>query len=337
MLQFEFILPSQIIFGCGKSLLLPEKVTELGGNKTLVVTSRGMAKREKANDILEALKKKGLVFSIYSEIPPEPHLEDIQLCLDAAKKQGADLVVGIGGGSVLDVAKKVAMDLPAPSIMLPTTSGTGSVVTHESVFKVDGKKQALVTLGLTPDIAIVDPELSMSMPPRLAAATGMDALAHAVECYESRRSNPAVKAFALEAFNLLKANSRKATEGDRQARINMSLGSLLSGVAFGNSGTALAHALSYPLSNRGVPHGEAVAMVLPQALEFNQTDPNLARETTEIARKVELKWNASWDIKEMTKEVMADQRHLANNPRQATYDDVFRMFEKIRVVLGETK
>ena len=335
MLQFEFILPLQIIFGCGKSLLLPEKVKELGGERTLIVTSQGMTKREKVKDIFEVLDKEGLAFDIYSQIPPDPYLKDAQVCLDTAKKQGADLIVGIGGGSVLDTAKKVATDMGIPKIMLSTTSGSGSEVTHESVLKVEGKKKALVHKELTPDIAIVDPELSMSMPPRLAAATAMDALAHAIECYESKRSHLLVKTLAFEAFNLLKDNSRKATEGDRQARINMSLGSLIAGMAFGNSGTALGHALSYPPTNRGVPHGEAVAMVLPQALEFNQADPALVKETTGIVKKAELKWRASWDIKEMTEEVMTDERHLANNPHPVTYDDVLRIFEKVRTVLGE--
>ena len=171
----------------------------------------------------------------------------------------------------------------------------------------------------------------MSMPPRLAVATGIDALAHAIECYESKRSNPAVKAIAFQAFKLLKDNIRKAAEGNREARINMSLASMMAGIAFGNSGTALAHALSYPLSNREVPHGEALAMVSPYTLEFNRTDPTLAGELAEMSENLNLKWSTSWNIQEMAKEVMADKRHLENNPRQVTYQDILQILKKVKM------
>jgi len=332
--EFEFILPSRIIFGCNKRLLLAEKAAGFGAKMVIIVTSRGMVNREKVLDILEAIKKEGLTFQLYPQIPPEPHLADAEACLGFSRKHKAGLVIGIGGGSVLDVAKKVAMDSFLPMIMLPTTSGTGSEVTHESVLKVDGKKKAFVSGKLVPDIAIVDPELSMSMPPRLTSSTGIDALAHAIECYESRRSNAMVKAIASKALELLKENIGQAAEGDREARINMSLGSMLAGIAFGNSGTTLAHALSYPLSNRGVPHGEALAMVFPGALEFNLTDPALADELSKMADRLELKWEADWNIQEMAEEVMADKRHLANNPRQATYDDILRIFSKVKNTLS---
>lgn len=335
MLGFEFILPSQIIFGCGKRLLLVEKVKELGGRPILIITSQGMVKREKFREIAEALRRENLVFGIYPEIPPEPSLEDTEACFNFAKEQSTDLIVGIGGGSVLDVAKKVATDLEIPKIMLPTTSGTGSEVTHESVLKIEEKKRAFIDRRLTPDVAIVDPELSLSMPPGLAAATGMDALAHAIESYESRKSHPLVKTLAFEAFKLLKENIGKAVKGDKEAWINMSLGSLVAGMALGNSGTTLGHALSYPLSNRGVPHGEAVAMVLLYALEFNGAAPALKREIREIVELTKPKWDAKWDIQEMSREVMDDERHLSNNPRQVMYEDVLEIFRRMKDLLVE--
>jgi len=330
LLDFEFILPPQIIFGCRRRFLLLEKVKELKRRSLLIITSQGMMKREKSQEIFEILREGNLTFEVYREIPPEPCLDDVEICLEFAKRQVVDLITGIGGGSVIDAAKKVAMELGLPKIILPTTSGTGSEVSHESVFKVDGRKMAFVDRGLTPDIAIVDPELSFSMPSNLATATGIDALAHAVECNESKRSIPLVRTLALEAFKLLKANIRKAAKGEEEARVNMSLGSLTAGMAFGNSGTTLGHALSYPLSNRGVPHGEAVAMVLPYALEFNGADAAFVTEVREVAKLVESKWDTGWDIQEMVREVMGDERHLANNPRKVAREDILKIFERIK-------
>jgi alcohol dehydrogenase class IV len=230
----------------------------------------------------------------------------------------------------MDVAKKAAADLSLPKIMVPTTAGTGSEVTHESVLKVDGKKRAFVEAGLTADVAIVDPDLCQTMSKRLTASSGMDALAHAVECSESRKSNPVAKTLALEAYNLVKDNLMQAVKGDTQAMVNLSLGSLVAGMAFGNSGTTLGHALSYPLSNRGVPHGEAVAMVLPYALEFNGSDPAFARKLRRFVRTIELRWNPRWDAHEMAAEVMEDKRHLGNNPVAVTFADVLGIFEKMK-------
>jgi alcohol dehydrogenase class IV len=214
--------------------------------------------------------------------------------------------------------------------MVPTTAGTGSEVTHESVLKVDGKKRAFVEAGLTADVAIVDPNLCNTMSKRLTASSGMDALAHAVECYESRKSNPIAKTLALEAYNLIKDNLMQAVKGDTQAMVNLSLGSMMAGMAFGNSGTTLGHALSYPLSNRGVPHGEAVAMVLPYALEFNGSDLAFAKKLRKFVRTIELQWDARWDANEMAAEVMEDKRHLGNNPVEVTFEDILGIFEKMK-------
>jgi alcohol dehydrogenase class IV len=230
----------------------------------------------------------------------------------------------------MDVAKKAAADLALPKIMVPTTAGTGSEVTHESVLKVDGKKKAFVEAGLTADVAVVDPNLCQTMSKRLATSSAMDALAHAVECSESRKSNPIAKTLALEAYNLIKDNLMQAVKGDTQAMVNLSLGSLMAGMAFGNSGTGLGHALSYPLSNRGIPHGEAVATVLPYAIEFNGSDPAFARKLIKFMRIIELRWNPRWDTEEMAAEVMEDKRHLENNPVAATFADVLGIFEKIK-------
>ena len=180
------------------------------------------------------------------------------------------------------------------------------------------------------DVAIVDAELMKTMPPRLVASSGIDALAHAIECYDSKRSNLLVKTLAFEAYGIIKDNLRGAVEGNEKAIENMALGSLIAGMAFGNSGTALAHGLSYPLSNEGIPHGEAVAMVLPYALEFNDFDAGVIKEIKGILRDLKLGREVKGNIEEMARIVMEDKKHLSNNPREVTYEDVVNIYEKIK-------
>jgi alcohol dehydrogenase class IV len=329
-MSFSFVLPQKVIFGKGSIELTGEEAKRLGGRTVLIVTSPGMVHRPHLKQTADSLKKHKLRYDVFSEVTPEPPIEDAYRCVAVAREKGLDLLVGLGGGSVMDVAKKAAADLSLPKIMVPTTAGTGSEVTHESVLKVDGKKRAFVEAGLTADVAIVDPNLCNTMSKRLTASSGMDALAHAVECYESRKSNPIAKTLALEAYNLIKNNLMQAVKGDTQAMVNLSLGSMMAGMAFGNSGTTLGHALSYPLSNRGVPHGEAVAMVLPYALEFNGSDLAFAKKLRKFVRTIELQWDARWDANEMAAEVMEDKRHLGNNPVEVTFEDILGIFEKMK-------
>jgi len=329
-MSFSLILPQKVIFGSGSIESIGGEAKRLGGRKVLIVTSPGMVRRAHLKQATDSLKKHKLRFDVFSEVTPEPPIDDVYRCISFARKKGSDLLIGLGGGSVMDVAKKAAADLALPKIMVPTTAGTGSEVTHESVLKVDGKKKAFVEAGLTADVAIVDPNLCRTVSKRLVTSSAMDALAHAVECYESKRSNPIAKTLAFEAFNLIKDNLMKAVKGNTQAMVNLSLGSLIAGMAFGNSGTTLGHALSYPLSNRGISHGEAVATVLPYALEFNGSDPAFAKNLRRLVRTIEFRWDQTWDADEMAAEVMEDTRHLVNNPVEVAFEDVLGIFEKIR-------
>jgi alcohol dehydrogenase class IV len=333
-MEFSFIVPPQIVFGCGSARCLVPKVRELGGQKPLVVTSGGMGRRDFAKEILASLDTAVGSCLVYSGVPPEPSVEDARGCLEFARQKACDLLVGLGGGSVMDVAKKVALDLGVRKIMVPTTLGTGSEVTHESVLKVDGRKRAFVDDRLAPDVAIVDPDLAAGMSPVQTARSGMDALAHAIECYESKRTNPLVRSLARDAFKLIRDNLRGAVSGDSGSRANVSLGSLMAGMAFGNSGTALCHALSYPLSNDGIPHGEAVAVTLPFALEFNGFDSEVVADVRSLVADLGISVEFKTDICEMAAVVMEDKRHLSNNPREVTYDDVVGIFKRMQSSLG---
>lgn len=331
-MNFTFILPENIIFGCDSLEQISKELEDIGGGKALVVTSNGMTVRDGFKKLTNILKNAGMSLAIFNKVKPEPSLDEAEECLEFAKKNMCDLVIGIGGGSVLDVAKKVGMDLGKPKLMIPTTAGTGSEVTRESVLKVKGGKKAFIDKRLTPDMAVIDPNLTMTMSPRLTASSGIDALAHAIECYDCKRNNPLVRTLAFEAYTIIKSNLRKAVANDREARINMALGSLMAGMAFGNSGTALCHALSYPLSNEGIPHGEAVAMMLPYALEFNNFDKDVITEIRRIINEVGLTsgFRFKGDIHKMAETVIKDTRHLSNNPRKVTLEDIIRIFEKMK-------
>ena len=326
--QIEFILPKKIIFGVGSVKRVGNEAKNLGCESVLIITTKGMRKRDALKIVIDSLSDQGINSKVFYEVDPEPPIENVYECMEFA--DGCDLIIGMGGGSVIDVAKKAAGDLNLQKVIIPTTAGTGSEVTHEAVLKVGGKKKAFVDEKLTPDVAIVDPNLMKTMPMKLVASSGIDALAHAIECYDSKRSNLLVKTLASEAYGIIKNSLRKAVEGDKKAVEKMAFGSLMAGMAFGNSGTALAHALSYPLSNEGIPHGEAVAMVLPFALEFNDFDIGIINEIKKIIRNLNLGREVEWDIKEMARVVMEDKKHLSNNPCEVTYKDIVSIYEKVR-------
>jgi len=256
-------------------------------------------------------------------------METAEKCSRIARERSCHLIIGLGGGSAMDVAKKVATDLVLLKIMIPTTAGTGSEVTHESVLKVEGEKRAFVDERLTADVAIVDPSLMATMPTRLIASSGIDALAHAIESYECKNNNELTRSLARRAYVLIEDNLRKAITHDKNAIFNMALASLMAGMAFGNSGTTLCHALTYPLSNKGIPHGEAVAIMLPPALEFNNFNKEVILEIRKIIKDVGLPTRFKGDIHEMAAVVMRDERHLSNNPRKVTFEDVVSIYRKV--------
>jgi len=329
MVSFTFIVPQNIIFGWNSLDGIGEELKKRGSGTPIIITSMGMVKRGGFFKLMDLIRKKELSPLVFNEVEPEPSIETVEECLRRAKENGCDLAIGFGGGSVMDVAKKVAMDLDLPKIMIPTTAGTGSEVTHESVLKVEGGKRAFVDKRLTADVAVVDPSLMMTMSKRLVASSGMDALAHAVESYECKKSNELTRALAHRAYLLIKDNIRKAISHDENAISNMALASLMAGMAFGNSGTALCHALTYPLSNKGIPHGESVAIMLPPALEFNNFEKGVILEVRKIIKDVGLPTSFEGDIHEMAAVVMKDERHLSNNPRKVTFEDVVTIYKKV--------
>ncbi|KYD16524.1 iron-containing alcohol dehydrogenase [Saccharococcus caldoxylosilyticus] len=271
--------------------LLPE-VERFSPKKILVVTDPALEKIGLVQRVTNPLVERGYDVEIYTDVVPEPPLETGEKLVSFTREGKFDLVIGVGGGSAMDLAKLAAvlaahegsvadyLNLTGtrkiekkglPKILIPTTSGTGSEVTNISVLSLETTKDVVTHDYLLADAAIVDPQLTVSVPPRVTAATGIDALTHAVEAYVSVNASPTSDGLALQAIRLIARSLRKAVENgeDKQARIDMSNGSYLAGLAFFNAGVAGVHALAYPLGGQfHIPHGESNAVLLPYVMGY---------------------------------------------------------------------
>ena len=288
----SFTLKTQAYFGRGAIESLGELATEMGSKTCLLIADSALEASGGLAAAQQSLKKSGIEFRIFDEIEPEPYLDGAEKAADLGKEISADLVVGMGGGSAMDSAKAAAVLItnggqaqdyvglnlvPAPGIptlMIPTTAGTGAEVTFTAVFtnRETKAKGGINSVHLFPDKALLDPELTISLPPGPTAATGMDALTHAIESYTSRSSTVFTEAFSLTAIRLIIQNLRRCVYhgDDVSARENMLLGSLLAGIGLADAGVGAAHALGYPLGGLyRVPHGLANAMLIPYVMAFN--------------------------------------------------------------------
>jgi len=282
----------KILFGPGVSQRLSEEISSLGGGKVFVVMDRELGAVKAVREVLNLLEMTGTSLVLYDEIFPEPAPALADKGAAIATEEGCEVVVGIGGGSSLDVAKAVAVlvtnrgtaeeyiglekvERPGlPTIMIPTTAGTGSEVTFTAVFTMRERKRkgGINSRFMFPDVALLDPELTLSLPPGPTATTGVDALTHAIEAYTSLQANPMSDMVAENAIGRIGSNLRRAVKDgqDRQARSEMLLGSLLGGLALASAGVGACHALAYPLGAFfDIPHGLANAVLLPSIMAFN--------------------------------------------------------------------
>jgi len=289
--EWKFYMPTRIRFGWGRFKEIRQVVDELKGKKIFLVTSRHFAKKygflDKLADYL-----KGLAVEIYAEIEENPSIETVDRGAVKCKETTSDLVIGLGGGSAMDAGKAIAMLQKNPGsireyldqervcqakglpvITLPTTSGTGSEVTPFTVIFHPAKKAkpAIAPPENFPDVALVDPELTTSMPFEVAASTGLDALCQAVEGFWSTQGNPVTRSLAFQTIKLAMENLESACfEKDRDSVTNMALASHLTGIEMSNIGNTSIHPLSYPITiDYGVPHGFACAIFLPEVIRFN--------------------------------------------------------------------
>lgn len=287
---FSFHMP-QLAMGLGARRELPALVSAYG-RRVCVVSDPGIVGQPLVVEMLDTLRAAGLEIGIFCEVPPDPPLSAVRQCAATARQMQADVLLGIGGGSALDVTKVAAVlaarDCPLESlfgidqvpgrgtatVLVPTTAGTGSEVTPIAVLSDEEAdlKRGIVSDHLLADYAVIDPELCLTLPPGPTAYTGMDTLTHAIEAYTNRFAVPLVDALALEAARLVSLHLRRAvtTGTDAEARYGMSLASLLGGLCLRSVNTAAVHALAYPLGGRfHVPHGVANSLLLPHVMQFN--------------------------------------------------------------------
>lgn len=284
----------RVVAGAGCLLQLPELIAQWRPQRLLLVLGRHVTQDPGLLAVREALEAAGTAVVALDPVPPEPVVADVEAALAAAQSAGPiDLVVGVGGGSAIDVAKALAVLLAhpvavralltgtpvpgrgLPTVMVPTTAGTGAEATPNSIILVpeDALKIGIVSPHLLPDLVLLDPLLTRTLPPMVTAHTGIDALCHAIECYTSKKQNVFSDLYALEAIRLITRSLRRAfADGqDVAARQDMLLGAYYGGVCIATSSTTAVHALAYPLGGRyRVPHGLSNAMLLPTVMAFNR-------------------------------------------------------------------
>lgn len=278
--------------GWGCLSVLPDEIERLQAKKILIITDPFLQKLGISDTIEQPLQQIGCTTVIYTDVEPEPPLEIGEKLVAYTRNHKFDLVIGLGGGSALDLAKIAAVlsvhegnvsdylnltgnlsitEKGLPKILIPTTSGTGSEVTNISVLSLETTKDVITHDYLLADVAIVDPELTISLPPKITAATGIDALTHAIEAYVSKNANPVTDALAIKAIQLISGAIRTAVKDgeNKKARTDMSYGSYLAGLAFFNAGVAGVHALAYPIGGQfHIAHGDSNAVLLPYVMGY---------------------------------------------------------------------
>jgi len=268
---------------------IAEEAKRFGGS-VLIVCDKGIAKAGLMDRVKNILEDSGIKVGVFDDVEPEPRIELVPQCVEAARKGSCTAILGLGGGSSLDVAKGAAVVLGnggkiedyvgiglvpkrgLPTILVPTTSGTGSEATKYAIFTQGNMKQGVIDPNVYPDVSIVDPSLTVSMPPAITAATGMDALCHGIETYTSLAATPISDLIARECVTLIGRSLRTAVYNGRdiEARSDMALGSFYGGLCLTNASVTAVHAVSFPLgADYHVPHGIANAVMLPYVMRFN--------------------------------------------------------------------
>ncbi|MCA9123012.1 MAG: iron-containing alcohol dehydrogenase [Planctomycetaceae bacterium] len=292
MTPFDFQLRTRIVFGPDTIDKLGELASELGARRALVVSDPGVIAAGHTQRGLDALARAGIEAHLFEGVHENPSTDDVDRGVAAAKRHDPELLVGLGGGSSMDCAKGInflysnggkmqdywgvgkALKPMLPMIAVPTTSGTGSE-TQSFALISDAKTHAKMACGdkkASCRIAILDPKLTLTQPPRVTALTGIDAIAHALETYVTKPRNPVSLLYSREAWRLLAGNFGRVLEDptDLEARSAMQLGATYAGVAIENSMLGATHALANPLTARyGIVHGEAIGMMLPHVIRFN--------------------------------------------------------------------
>lgn len=379
--KFTVTQPTEIHFGAGIINELGQVVRDSGGNNVLLVADPNLAQVGLLEKVTGPLDQAGINYHIFDHVDPEPGLMLADEGTELARANNCDLVVGVGGGSAMDVAKAISILITnggkaedylglglikkpgVPKIMVPTTAGTGAEVTFTAVFinEKTGSKGGMNGDPLYPDSAVLDPELTLTLPPHVTAAPGIDAFTHAMEAFVSTQSHAISDMYAVEAMDLISDNLAKAyANGDNlEARSAMLLGSMLGGKALATAGVGLVHAMAYPLGGMfNIPHGLANAVLLPYVVDYNilgnpEKFAQIAaimgydikglalRDAARLAVEAVFELNQDVDIPsslaaldipadkipEMAEIALTVTRPVENNPRKVRLEDVIRIYE----------
>jgi len=383
MNNFLYSAVSDVLVGPDTSNQLGDLAAAMGIKRALIVTDPGIIQFGLLDTAIENLKANNIELSIYSDVVADPPESVVIDAVAAAQAFGCDGVVGFGGGSSMDVAKLLALLIKGeqqladiygvdqinggrlPLIQVPTTAGTGSEATMVSIITTgETTKAGVVSRTLLADKVILDAKLTLGLPPAVTAATGIDAMVHAIEAYTSQRlKNPLSDMLAREALRLMAGNITTAVkQGDNvEARSAMLLGAMMAGQAFANAPVAAVHALAYPLGgNYHIPHGLSNSLVLPHVLRFNapvaselyaelapiimpnQTLPADTLEVSDALADYFLTLAADLglpttlrqmnipepDLPMLAEEAMLQQRLLINNPREVSFDDALSIYQQ---------
>ena len=380
-MNFTFNTPPEIVFRPGLTRELGELVKERL-QRPILLTDKGLIDAGLVQPALDSLKAAGLEVLLFDDVAADPPAAKVKDALIAARAHDADGVIGLGGGSPMDTAKVVSVLLEtdksleeiygtdltggkrSPLVLSPTTAGTGSEVTAVAIITTEeDTKVAVADNTLYPDMAILDPELTMGLPRHVTAATGIDAMVHAIEAYTNiHRKNPISDTLAREALKLLSANIITACDkpGNRDAREAMLLGAMFAGQAFANSPVAAVHGMAYPLGGIfHVPHGLSNSLMLEPVLRFNapNADHHYAEladvitpgvqgsnaqkcdafikciveiiEATGVERRLTQVGVSHNDLPRMAEDALKGQRVMRNNPREVTYEDALQMYTDV--------
>ena len=381
--NFSFHTTPQLHFGQGSLERLPQELKQWNPHSILLVSDPGVLKAGITAKVETLIVDAGYRVTIFSEVEPDPRIETAEACANAARSCKADVIIGVGGGSAMDIAKVAAVLAYSKQhihsmfgieqvnaaglalILVPTTAGTGSEVTHIAILSDEQEhlKKGIVSKFLFPRLAIVDPLLTLGVPAAVTAASGMDALLHAVEAFTSKNANDLSDTLARRAMRLISENLRDAYQNGQnlEARTGMLEGSMLAGMAFANAGVTAVHAFAYPIGAEfHIPHGVANSIMMGPVLTFNisgnpakfaevaeciseKIDGTSVQDRAELsvaimkqlAHDIDIPKNLSSfgvrkeHIPNLADGVLKVTRLLANNPRTITRDDAIALYTEV--------
>lgn len=369
---FEVTGPDTLLFGCGTIADIGPRIDDWG-TQALVVTDSGVREAGLIDGVTKTITEEGFEVTVFDDVDADPALTTATDCAAVARDVDADVIVGVGGGSTMDVTKAAALAVDAdtelatfvdadtplvagvPTVLVPTTAGTGSEVSPAAVLRDEnGEKVGLIDPALYADLAVVDPDLSMQLPPSLTAATGIDAFAHAVGSVSSIDANEFADALCIRAMSFVETHLRDAVyhgSDAPDARVGMAAAATLAMLGRVNGGKAAIHSIAYGIQARyDVPHGDAIGLVLPAVLAYNAPaavdtyaalgtqlydatgDPRSRtakfvggvrqlRDDVGLDRSLQAVGGTADDLDELADLAVHSTRHLRANPRTLTRDD----------------